>query len=73
MITFSIFSGAFITIQDCEVTELGLSELDQNMLGGMGNLDHIFPRSASHGKRGYASALAQRDSSFKSLCSELSG
>ena len=73
MITLSIFSGAFITIQDCEVTELGLSELNQNMRGGMSNFDHIFPRSDSHGKRGYPFALAQRDSSFKSLCSELSG
>ncbi len=73
MRTLSIFSGAFITIQDCEVTELGLSELNRNMLGSMGHLDHIFPHSDSCGKSGYSSALAQHDSSFKSLCSELSG
>ena len=73
MRTFAIFSGAFITIQDCDVTELGLSELIQNMRGSLGNLDHIFPHSDSHGKSGHPFALAQSDRSFISLCSELSG
>lgn len=73
MRTLSIFSGAFITIQDCEVTELGLSELNRNMLGSMGNLDHICPHSDSRGKSGHPFALAQSDRSFISLCSELSG
>jgi hypothetical protein len=68
-----MFSGVSITIQDCDVTELGPSDLNQNARGSMGNLDHIFPHSDSQGKSGYPFALAQSDSSFISLCSELSG
>jgi hypothetical protein len=73
MTSFWIFSGVSITIQDCDLTELELSELNQLMRGSLGNLDHIFPHSDSHGKSGHPFALAQSDRSFISLYSELSG
>ena len=68
-----MFSGVSITIQDCDVTELGPSDLNQNARGSMGNLDHICPHSDSREKSGHPFALAQSDRSFISLCSELSG
>ena len=73
MTSFWILSRVSITIQDCDLTELGLSELNQLMRGSMGNLDHIFRHSDSHGKSGQPFALAQSDRSFISLYSELSG